>query len=722
VSRRRSAERPPDGRESDALRTWRLVKTTAGSNRPFVLAFVALALEALTAIFTPYPLSFLIDFLRGDRAGVVSGRNATVAVLTGGIIVLAAVNSLADSLAEIYLARGGRLVGLNLRVRLYTHLQKLSLAFHDQRQTGDVVTRVTSDVGVIEQFITGNSSDLVGSVLVVVGTLVFLAFRSVQVTLVALLLVPLLALVTNHFSQRIKAVSRQQRAREGDLASTAQEMLASIRVVQTFGRGGDDAERFAEQSRAAMDAALASAKLEAQFSWVVSVLQAVATSVIVWIGVFLIDRDALTVGTLVLFILLIQNMFKPTRRIIQEWGSIGKLYASVDRIAELLDREPAVQDEPGACDAPSFAGRIRFERVSFAYRNERDDGHDPSERPRLTLDDVDLSVAPGEMVALVGPSGAGKSTVAQLVPRLYDPHLGRVTIDGHDLRAFTLASLRAQIGVVLQETMLFNTTVAGNIAYGTTGVERARIVAAAQAAGAHDFIEHLPEGYDTPLTERATNLSGGQRQRIAIARAFVRDAPILILDEPTTGLDAEAADVVRAALQRLVSGKATLLISHDLQLVQIADRIVVLSAGRVVERGTHAELLARPGLYASLHARQAGVESAPASPATTRPRSEPAPPDDARSDDDGARIRGPVFETMLMRALPLPVSAEVFRTISPAPAPASPPAPVPASSPAPEPPRAPSPPSPPRAPSPTVPAPPGPPSRAHGGQDGGSGS
>jgi ABC-type multidrug transport system fused ATPase/permease subunit len=714
VSRRRSADRPSDGRESDALRTWRLVKTTAGSNRPFVLAFVALTLEALTAIFTPYPLSFLIDFLRGDRDGVVSGRNATVAVLTGGIIVLAALNSLADSLAEIYLARGGRLVGLNLRVRLYTHLQKLSLAFHDQRQTGDVVTRVTSDVGVIEQFITGNSSDLVGSVLVLTGTLVFLAFRSVQVTLVALLLVPLLAVVTNYFSQRIKAVSRQQRAREGDLASTAQEMLASIRVVQTFGRGGDDADRFAEQSRAAMDAALASAKLEAQFSWVVSVLQAVATSTIVWIGVYLIDRDALTVGTLVLFILLIQNMFKPTRRIIQEWGSIGKLYASVDRIAELLDRQPAVQDEPGAFDAPRLTGSIRFERVSFAYRNERDDGHDPDERPRLTLDDVDLSVAPGEMVALVGPSGAGKSTIAQLVPRLYDPHLGRVTIDGHDLRELTLASLRAQIGVVLQETLLFNTTVAGNIAYGTVGVSRAQIVAAAQAAGAHDFIEHLPEGYDTALTERATNLSGGQRQRIAIARAFVRDAPILILDEPTTGLDAEAADVVRAALQRLVSGKATLLISHDLQLVQIADRIVVLSAGRVVERGTHAELLARPGLYASLHARQVSGDAAPAEAAADRPRSVHVPSDDAPSDDDGARIRGPVFETMLMRALPLPVSPEVFRTMSPA-SPASP-APPPAV------PRAPAPPSPPRAPSPTVPAPPGPPSQVRGGPNGGSSS
>ena len=591
-----------------------LYRFTAGHRRWFVAAFLMLVVEAIASVLRVYPIGYLIDFLEGKRPPlwfpwIASPPYRTIALLTTAIIVFAALDSLGDSLAEIFLARGGRSLGYAMRVMLYSHLQRLSLAFHNRQRTGDVVRRVTSDVEQVEAFIIASLSDIAGSVLLLIGTLAFLLFHSWQVMVLAVLVVPVLSLVANYFYRRITATARLQRAREADLASAAHEMLTAVPVVKTFGRSDYEEQRFAEDSRKAMAAALDSAGLEARFSWIFHVFEALSISAVVWLGMWLVDRGALSVGTLVLFVILIQNMFKPTRKLIKQWAAIGKVRASVERVAEVLARTPSVHDMPGAVEAPAFRGEVEFRHVSFTYQPDPEDAASatPADlQARPALDDVSFRVRPGEVVALVGPSGAGKSTIAQLVPRLYDPQAGEVRIDGHDIRDFTLDSLRRQISLELQETILFRGSVAHNIGYGRDGATREEIVAAAVRANAHEFIARMPDGYDTELSERATNLSGGQRQRIAIARALVRDAPILILDEPTTGLDAESAHLVLQGLHELMKGRTTIIITHVPHLIQRADRIVVIREATVEQTGSHAELLRAGGLYASLHARLLG--------------------------------------------------------------------------------------------------------------------
>ena len=644
----------------------------AGQRRAFIAAGALLALEAATAVYQPTLLGALINFLRDRRSWSVGGftpaPTVTIQVLAVAIVAVTAVNSLADSLAEISLAKGGRAIGYNLRVALFGHLQKLSLAFHLRRRTGDVLTRITGDVQALEEFVVESVSDLGGSFLLIAGTLGWLLYKSVQIALLALIIVPVLAVVSNYFARRIKAASKQLRAREGELASTAQEMLTSISVVQIYGRGDFEQQRFADQSRSAMDAVLRTARLEAAFSFTVSVLEAGVVAAVVWIGALLI-HPSISSGLLVTFILQIQNMFKPTRRIIKEWNTVGKIYASVERIGELLELEPAIDDRADARPAPRFSGEIEFRDVSFAYQPGPEELN--AETPtRLALDDLSFRVARGDVVALVGHSGAGKSTIAQLVPRLYDPHAGAVLLDGQDIREFTVESLRAQIAMVLQETVLFSGTVADNIAYGRPGASRADVIEAAQQAHAHDFIMALPEEYDTPLGERAATLSGGQRQRLAIARGFIRDAPILILDEPTTGLDAESARGVLAALRTLVRGRSVLIVSHDFKLIRSVDRILVLSAGRILEEGTPADLLAGGGLYAELYAREFGEPAALGAPVATALQ---APVEaGAIEEDELASVTAPgrhrqrsgSFERVLTTAVPRPASDETFRAMT----------------------------------------------------------
>jgi ABC-type multidrug transport system fused ATPase/permease subunit len=655
-----------------------LFRFTAGQRKWFVLAFLMLVAEAVTAVYAVKPLAYLIDYLNAfsrNRAlpspptlfqpildfvgstGTGGGLDPvvpTVAVLTAAIVLLAMINSLADSMAEIYLARGGRMLGLSLRNTLHSHLQRLSLAFHNQRRTGDVLTRITSDVAQVEEFLTRSASDLVGSLLLVPIILVFIFLGSWQLALTALLIIPLITVVSQAFSKRIKATAKRERAREGDLASAAQEMLSSIRVIQAYGRGAYEQERFAKRTQETMEAALQTARLEAGFSWTVKTLEALSVSAIIWVGVYLFSNASITIGNLVAFLLLVDQMFKPTRRIVKEWSTIGKILASVDRIAELLERKPSVYDLPGAVPAPPLRGQVILDHVTFAYQTEtengsRADGH--GQPLRIALNDVSFRVEPGEVVALVGPSGAGKSTIAQLIPRLYDPQAGSVKVDGRDIREFTLSSLRAQISMVLQDTILFTGTVRYNIAYGRPEASPEEVIAAAKESNAHEFIVKMPDGYDTELSERAANLSGGQRQRLAIARALVRDTPILMLDEPTTGLDAESTDLVLQALQRLMRGKSTIIISHDLNLVRSADRIIVIKQGRVEETGRHEELLQSDGLYASLYARQFG----PAAP-------EPEPVSEVAS-SDGEAETDRVFQTLLMEALPRPASRREVESV-----------------------------------------------------------
>ena len=581
-----------------------------GQRRLFALALLMLALEAGTAVAEAYPLAYLIDFLQGNRPLITwfgPTRNHTVLALSILIVGLAAVNSMCDSAAEILLARAGRQLGFNLRNALFAHLQRLSLAFHDRRRTGDVLARVTGDVDALEDFVIQSSSDVVGSLLTLVFTLAFLGARSWQMLLAAVAIVPLVSTVSHYFSKRIRRVARRLRLLDGDVASSAQEMLGSIRVIQTYGRAGYEERRFEDRNTERVAVAMRSAVLQAKFSFVVQLLQALVICAVVWLGLTLVDRRSISIGLLVMFVVLIQNMFKPTRKIIKEWGTIGKVLASSERVGELLDRRPTVTDHPGATSAESVGGVVRFDHVSFSYVPDvRPDGTDVDEPTRAVLDDVSIDIPAGQVLALIGHTGAGKSTVLQLLPRLYDVADGAVLIDGVDVRDITLDSLRSNISVVLQETILFSGTVAENIAYGRMDATAADIETAARLANAHEFVERLRDGYDTMLGERGANLSGGQRQRIAIARAYVRRAPILLLDEPTTGLDVESAAIVLDALHTLMRGKTTIVVSHDLKLIRHADQIVLLRLGRVEQQGTHASLLAVDGLYARLHAQNEG--------------------------------------------------------------------------------------------------------------------
>jgi ABC-type multidrug transport system fused ATPase/permease subunit len=673
TSARTTETRPPEAtREGpsrgEGLRTIRLLLSfAAGRRRLFVFALIMLAAESITAVYEPLPLKYAIDYFNSLVSAakaptrflfitLPSSRLATIVILGSAIVLLAAINSAADSAAEIFLAKAGRLLGFNMRVRLYGHLQKLSLAFHNQRRTGDVVARITGDVSTVEDFVMGNLSDIAGSILILIWTMVVLLATSWQVTLAALAIVPIVSVISNWFSQRIKQTAKRQRAKEGDLASAAQEMLSSIRVIQTFGRADYEEERFARQSGEAANMAMRTARLEAGFSWSVSVLEALATALVIVVGNYFIGHGTLTVGTLVFLILVIQNMFKPTRRIIKEWAVIGKIYAAAERIGEVLDRQPSVIDLPGAEPAPTFRGDLQFRHVSFAYSAEPEDSGGivgDEARIALALNDVTFDARPGEVIAVVGPSGAGKSTIVQLIPRLYDPQEGGVFIDGRNIRAFSIDSVRRQISMVLQEAILFSGTVGENIAYGRIDAEREEIVRAAKAANAHTFIESMPGGYDAALNERGANLSGGQRQRIAIARAFIRNTPILILDEPTTGLDAESTDAVLEALHRLMRDKTTIIISHDLGLIRSADQILVVDKGGIVERGRHEELLEQAGLYASLHARQFGREESRREPGSPRPgdEQEVEPPSPA------------LFETILDQALPFPADVNAYRRV-----------------------------------------------------------
>jgi ABC-type multidrug transport system fused ATPase/permease subunit len=608
------ADTPPrKRRRSDVARAVTLLRTHRGGAAPYVLTFIMLCFEALTAVLEPIPIAYVVDFVTGEAGSLrdlgfpafMANEEWETIILVGlAIIAIAAINKGSDSLAEVFIARGGRELGYNIRVTMYDRLQKLSMAFHDKRRTGDVLTRVTGDVLVVEEFVVASLSNLIASFLLLFGSFIVLFTRSQEVALIALVVVPLLALVANWFSVRLKKVSKEQRSKEGDLASTAQEMLSSIRLVQSYGRGHVDLERFSQQSDQSMRASLKIATIQAQFSWVIAVLEGLTIAGVVWMSYWLVTEDVITAGDLVLFVMLISNMFKPSRKIVSEWYKVGKLLASTERIEELLEREPAVQDAPDAKEAPALTGRLRFDDVTFSYRPEHENPGESTSR--TVLHDISFSTEPGEVLALIGPSGAGKSSIAQLIPRLYDPDSGTVRLDGMDVRGFTLASLRRQVSLVLQETLLLTGTVAENIAYGIDDATAEQVQAAARLAHAHHFIEELAQGYDTVLGERGSTLSGGQRQRLAIARAFIRQAPVLVLDEPTTGLDPHSSALVIEALRSLIEGRTTIIISHDLELVRCADRVLVLDAGRIVQEGSPEELAGAGGLYADLFNRRSG--------------------------------------------------------------------------------------------------------------------
>jgi len=417
-------------------------------------------------------------------------------------------------------------------------------------------------------------------------------------TLIALSVAPVLFAVVFTYTRRIKKASRAVRKKEGEITSVVEEVFSSIRVVKAFAREDYEVRRLQKEGLENIEIALRARALKAKLTPIVDIIIAVGTCLVLWFGARLVLGGTLESGTLVVFILYLSKMYKPMQELSKMTDSYTKAAVGYERIEEILENEKEIKDTSGAIHAPHFKGNVEFDRVSFSYN-----------QGEPILNDVSFKIEAGQVAALVGPTGAGKTSIISLIPRFYDPVSGTVKIDGQDVRRFRQKSLRQQISFVLQETMLFHAPVWQNIAYGKPGASREEIIRAAELANASEFIEKLPERYDTILGERGMTLSGGQRQRIAIARAVIRNTPILILDEPTSGLDAASEKLVFEALDNLMQGKTSIVIAHRLSTVRRADVIFIIDEGRIVEAGTHQELMRHRGLYAKLHKLQFASET-----------------------------------------------------------------------------------------------------------------
>jgi ATP-binding cassette, subfamily B, bacterial len=503
------------------------------------------------------------------------------------------------SFADDYLATwlGERFLQ-RMRRRLFSHVQKLSLDVLDRRRLGDVIARLTGDVQAIESFVLAGVADGLSALLRIVfftGALIYLDWR---LALVAIVVTPLFLYVARRFSRLIKHASREKRRRSGSLSAVAEESLANLMLVQASNRQDAELERFERENEGIIEAELASTRIRGLFSPLVDLIELLGVMFVIVLGTIAVTSGDLTIGGLLVFITYLTQLYGPVRDLSSLSNTIFKAAAGAERVIELLDEKPRIVDRPGAVSIERARGVVELNRVSFTYPG--------AATPALR--DVSLRAEPGQTVALVGPSGSGKTTLAKLLLRFYDPEHGMVGLDGHDLRDVRLASIRQNVSILLQETLVLHGSVRDNIAFARPGATGAEVRAAAEAAGAAHFIEALPQGYDTDLGERGRRLSGGQRQRVAIARALLADAPVLVLDEPSTGLDAEARAALMEPLARLMRDRTTLVISHDLLTVRDADQILVLEGGSVAERGTHAELVAAGGRYASLWALHDAAE------------------------------------------------------------------------------------------------------------------
>lgn len=562
-----------------------------------VLGGSVAALLAATAmkLLEPWPLKFVIDRVVPSAAGeeaaaAVLSPTVLLALCALGLVAIIGLKALFQYLSTVGFALVGNRVLTAVRTDLFRHLQTLSLGFHARARTGDLTMRLVSDVGMLKETAVTAALPLAANLLVLTGMLTVMLVLDWQLALLALSPLPVLWLVSLKLTRRIREVSRTQRKREGELAATGAETMAGIRTVQALGLEERAEADFGAASAKDLRAGVKGKRLAAGLERSVDVLTGIGLAIVLWFGTLQVMAGRISPGDLLVFITYLKNTFRPVREYAKYTARLAKAAAAGERVVALLDETPEVQDAPDAIIAPPLAGHVAFEDVSFGY------GTDVP-----TLSGVSVDVAPGEMVAVTGPSGAGKSTFASLILRLYDPSEGRVLIDGHDLRSLTLESLRANIALVPQETLIFRGTLAENIALGAgREVTRDEIEAAARLANAHGFITAQPDGYDTEIAERGATLSAGQRQRIAIARAALRRAPILVLDEPTVGLDRTSEAAVTEAIWRLAEGRTTFVITHDLTMAARAGRILHLDGGQVAEDGTHAALLALNGRYAAM--------------------------------------------------------------------------------------------------------------------------
>ena len=572
-----------------------------------IVVFAAMMVETAASLAAPWPLKIVLDNALGhDKLpewltwihDLGIDRNTMGLALFAALatILIAILDSVASYIDNYYTESVGQWVAHDLRIRIYDHLHRLSLGYYSSHQTGALLSTLTSDVSTVQDFASSATLSIVVDMMTIVGMLGIMFWLNWDFALIAVGVTPFLLLFVMRFKKAVKDATRDVRKRQSEIVAVAQQGLGSVRSVSAFDRQDLESKRMSEASRATVTAALRARRVKSLLSPVVTIVVSFCTAFVLWRGTSLILGDAMTVGALTVFLAYLAKFFKPVQDLAKMTNTIAQTAVGLERIQAILSADDVIPEKPHAATPPKFKGEIAFEHVAFGYSKDA---------PVLT--DVNFSVKPGQIIGVVGGTGSGKSTIVSLIPRFYDPTGGRVLIDGTDVRDFALHPLRRQIGFVLQETVLFSGSIRDNIAYGRPGgATDEEIVAAAKLANADEFIARMPKGYDTIVGERGDTLSGGQRQRIGIARAVIRDNPILILDEPTAALDTESERLVIEGLERLMKGRTVITIAHRLSTIRDADNILVLKDGVVAEQGTHAQLLAKNGVYADLYHVQFG--------------------------------------------------------------------------------------------------------------------
>ncbi len=563
---------------------------------------LTMVIQTAMSVAGPWPLKIILDNVVGSHRlppwlddllrPVLSGTGKMQIALAAAlaVVLIALVGAIASYISNYYTTSVGQWVANDLRIRTYHHLQQQSLTYYDTHQTGTLLSTITSDVSTIQNFASSATLDIVVDLFTIVAMVVIMFRLNWDFTLIAVAVTPFLLILVSRFNKAVKKATHEVRKEQSKVVAVVEQGLESMRVTKAFGRQDLAEEGLAAVSQATVSAALRARRIKSLLSPIVSITVAFCTAVVLWRGSSLILAGAMTAGALTVFLAYLRKFFKPVQDLATMTNTIAQAAVGVERIRAILDADVIIPERSDAREPKLLAGEIEFEHVAFAY-----------EPGAPVLTDVSFKVKAGEMVGVVGPTGCGKSTVVSLIPRFYDPTAGTVRIDGSDIREYKKSPLRDQIGYVLQEPGLFAGTVRENIAYGKAGVTDAAIRNAARLANADEFIAKMPHGLDTVIGERGETLSGGQRQRIGIARAIIRNNPILILDEPTAALDTESEKLVIDALEKLMKGRTVLTIAHRLSTIRDADKIVVLKGGVVAEEGSHDQLLARGGVYAELY-------------------------------------------------------------------------------------------------------------------------
>ena len=563
------------------------------------VALVCVIAGGAAGLLQPWPMKILVDHVGGGKAVHGIGERLLPADMSPhGVLLVVAIAAVAIALVSALCSYGqkwastsvGQRVSHELRTRLYAHVQSLSMDYHTSRKTGDLITRLTSDVDAVQSFAVASALDAVVDCLTLAGMVTVMFFLNWRFTFIALSVAPVLFAVTYYCTRRSKRASRELRRNEGEIVSTLQEVLSAIAVVRAFGQEERESRRLQAKSAQTVEIALRARSTKAILSPLAEVVAAIGTAFMLWYGGDLVVTGRLSAGSLVVLVWYLGKMYKPMQDFARLTDSYAKAAVSYERLREVFETQPTVRDLPGARSPVDIRGQIEFQNVNFSYV------------PGLpTLRDLNFRLPAGQMTALVGPTGSGKSTITALVGRFYDPDSGAVKLDGVNLRDYRLHSLQERISFVRQDNVLFNASIRENIAYGKPDATPEEVGQAARMANVDEFVSRLPNGLETLVGERGAMLSGGQRQRIAIARAIVRQSPLLILDEPSSGLDAVSEALVFEAIDRLIEGKSALVIAHRFSTVRRAALILVVDVGRIVERGTHDQLLQRDGLYAQLY-------------------------------------------------------------------------------------------------------------------------